>query len=167
MGSPTVSDIVDSNLIVSNDAPGIFPPGITVVIWTATDASDNKATATTTVTATYNFSGVLQPINSDDSSVFKFGSTIPVKFQLKDYYGNYVTNDVAKIFAAKISNNIIGSYAEAALTSAATTGNLFKYDPTANQYIFNLATKGLSTGTWQIKIQLGDSQEYTVNISLK
>lgn len=52
LGSPTVSDIVDSNPTVTDDAPGFFPlgPTPTTVTWTATDASGNSATATQTVT---------------------------------------------------------------------------------------------------------------------
>ena len=45
---------------------------------------------------------------------------------------------------------------EGASTSAADTGNTFRYDPTADQYIYNLATKPLSPGTWHIAIDLGD-----------
>ena len=47
LGTPTVSDIVDPNPTVSNDAPANgFPVGNTTVTWMATDASGNSATAT-------------------------------------------------------------------------------------------------------------------------
>ena len=143
--TPTVTDIVDPSPTVTNDAPNFFPPGITTVTWTATDASGNSATATTTVTTLYNFGGILQPINADGSSIFKLKSTIPVKFQLTDYNGNFVTTAVATIKVAKVSNGIAGDELEAISTSAATTGNLFRLAD--SQYIFNLATKSLSTGT--------------------
>jgi len=45
LGTPQVSDNADPNPRVTNDAPRIFPPGRTVVTWTATDASGNRATA--------------------------------------------------------------------------------------------------------------------------
>jgi PKD repeat protein len=50
LGSPIVSDNEDPNPVVSNNAPAAFDVGTTTVIWTATDASGNSATATQTVT---------------------------------------------------------------------------------------------------------------------
>ncbi|MFC1989970.1 HYR domain-containing protein [Chloroflexota bacterium] len=50
LNSPTVSDICDTNPVVTNDAPVVFPLGTTAVTWTATDASGNSANATQTVT---------------------------------------------------------------------------------------------------------------------
>ena len=48
---PTVSDLADPAAAVSNNAPaGGFAAGSTTVIWTATDASGNAATANQTVT---------------------------------------------------------------------------------------------------------------------
>ena len=49
LGNPIFSDLIDIPLI-SNDAPDVFPLGETTVTWTATDASDNSASATQTVT---------------------------------------------------------------------------------------------------------------------
>ena len=54
-----------------------------------------------------------------------------------------------------------------ASTSAATTGNLFRYDPTSGQYIFNWSTKGLTTGIYQLQINLGDGVPWSVNVGLK
>ncbi len=47
---PTVTDICDAAPVLESDAPAIFPLGITIVTFTATDVSGNIATATTTVT---------------------------------------------------------------------------------------------------------------------
>jgi len=102
---------------------------------------------------------VLQPIDGDDNSIFKLGSTIPAKFKLTNpATGNSagISNCTAKLFVAQVSNNTIGSDLEATSTSAADSGNTFRYDPTADQYIFNLASKPLSTGTWLIKIDFSD-----------
>jgi hypothetical protein len=76
--------------------------------------------------------------------------------------------------------NILGSEVEATSTSAADTGNTFRYDASGDQYIYNLATKTftngnttpLSAGTWQIRIaQYNGTTEIgtmgTVIISLK
>lgn len=50
LGTPVVSDAVDPSPLVSNNAPAIFPMGITTVTWTATDVAGNRATAKQTVT---------------------------------------------------------------------------------------------------------------------
>ena len=47
---------MDPNPTVTHDAPESFPPGETAVTWTATDSSDNKATATQIVTVQYTYS---------------------------------------------------------------------------------------------------------------
>jgi uncharacterized repeat protein (TIGR03803 family) len=51
------------------------------------------------------WSDVLQPLNADGSSIFKLGSTIPVKFKLTGACAG-ITNLIAKIYVAKIDNVI-------------------------------------------------------------
>ncbi|HSD06407.1 HYR domain-containing protein [Flavobacterium sp.] len=51
LGQPIVSDNCTS-YTVTNNAPIVYPQGQTIVIWTAIDASGNKATASQTVTVT-------------------------------------------------------------------------------------------------------------------
>jgi len=114
---------------------------------------------------TYVYSGLLQPVNNDGSSVFKMKSIVPLKFQLTDSQGNLVSNTKCYVYLTKISNGILGTEMEAVSTSAAESGNLFRYD--GSHYVFNLATKSLSIGTWQIRIALDDgTSKYTI-ISLK
>ncbi|MEK6714493.1 MAG: PxKF domain-containing protein [Candidatus Omnitrophota bacterium] len=133
----------------------------------AVDNADNKTEAQHTYYVRYLYSGVLPPINQDGSSIFKLGRVIPVKFQLKDNVGNYISTAVAKIYLSKVSDNVAGTEIEAESPGEANTGNLFRYDTTDNQYIFNLGTKNLSNGTWQIKISLDDVSSKYVTISLK
>jgi hypothetical protein len=121
----------------------------------------------------YDFSDILPPIKADGSSVFKLGRTIPVKFELRDDQGDFVTDAVANIFVKKIANGTLGEI-EVVSTAASTTGNLFRYDFSSNQYIFNLSTKlplnngvSWSTGTWEIRIELDDGMSYYVEIGLK
>ena len=103
-----------------------------------------------TLHVVYNFIGFLPPLSpaGEDSGTFKAGSTIPVKFQLTDYYGNYISNAIAKIY---VDSSYIGD---------------FRYDPTNNQYIFNLSTGGFSTGTHTITVILDDGTQYSTTITL-
>lgn len=51
IGMATATDLVDASPVIANDSPaGGFPPGMTIVTWTATDTSGNVAAATQFVT---------------------------------------------------------------------------------------------------------------------
>jgi hypothetical protein len=50
LGTPTVSDLCDAAVTVSNDAPAAFPVGNTLVTWTGVDDSGNSIQDTQTVT---------------------------------------------------------------------------------------------------------------------
>lgn len=111
IGTATASDICDSSLTITSDAPNVFPLGDTIVTWTATDDSGNSATATQTVTVkplpisidikpgsfpnsiNPNSKGVipvaiLTTSNFDtstvDASTVKFGSAQAVKSSIED-----------------------------------------------------------------------------------
>ena len=180
--APTATDIVDGAVIVncSPTSGSTFALGTTTVTCSAADAHGNTATSTFRVTVT-KWSGILQPINADGSSIFKLKSTVPVKLQL--FQNDGVTPDstaTVTISIVKYSGNVEGTYAEATSTSAATTGNLFRYDTTSNQYIFNWGTNGLSTGTWLLKVNVNGNDiitntkptnptptGYTIEVSLR
>ena len=133
---------------------------------TATDTAGNTGTETFTVTVNAAWSGILQPVNADGSSIFKLGSTVPVKFQLTGASAG-ITDLAARLYLQRTGSAATGSVVEAISTSNATTGNLFRYDATSGQYVFNLSTKTLSTGTYQLRIDLGDGVTRVVNISVK
>ncbi len=170
--APSATDNLDGPVPVTcASATGLtsgntFPLGTTTVTCTATDKAGNTASGSFTVTVTYSWSGLLQPVNSDGSSIFKLGSTVPVKFKLTNGSAG-ITNATAKVYYAKVSNGVAGSELEGTSIAAADSGNTFRYDATNDQYIFNLGTKGLSEGTYQLRIDLGDGVLRTVNISLK
>jgi len=161
----TATDICDGDVTASIVRTGTV--GLTIgsypLTYTATDAAGNHGSKIRTVKVIYDWSGVLDPINQDGSSIFKLNSTIPVKFNLVGDCANDIIT--AHIYVTKITNNVLGDEMEAVSTSAADTGNTFR--KAGSGWIFNLATKGLSTGTWQIRIDLGDGELHTVNVSLK
>ena len=167
---PTAIDDVDGDVPVrcAPDTGTLFPLGITTVRCTATDSRGNTATASFKVSITYAWSGVLQPINADGSSIFKLGSIVPVKFRLTAESAA-ISDATAKLYVAQVSNGIAGPEAEAVSTSAATAGNLFRYDADSDRYVFNWSTKALQTGmgTYQLRIDLGDGTTNTVFVSLR
>jgi hypothetical protein len=105
-------------------------------------------------------------VNPDGSSLFKLGSTVPIKFRLTDAQGAGLDAAVGNLALAKVSNSVEGTFVEAVSTSAATTGTLFR-STGGGEYIFNLSTKGLSAGTWTLKVALDDGTEYRTRISLR
>jgi hypothetical protein len=166
--APSATDLVDGGVAASCDraSGSVFPLGTTTVTCTAKDSRDNKAEKTFTVTVTLPWSDVLQPINRDGSSVFKLGSTVPVKFQLGGASAQ-ITDLPARLSFRHMSGATPDAVSEAVSTSSATSGNLFRWDATARQYIFNLNTKGMSKGTYELRIDLGDGLNHTVNIGLR
>jgi hypothetical protein len=165
--APKATDAVDGSVAATcNPASGsAFALGTTQVTCQATDKAGNKsATQVFNVTVTAPWSNVLAPLNNDGSSVYKIGSTIPVKFQLTGTAAG-IGNLPAKLYYAKVSNNLPGTEVEAISTSAADSGNLFRYDATAKQYMYNLSTKGFTEGTYQLRIDLGDGVPHTVTIT--
>ena len=141
--------------------------GPQTVTRTATDNVGHATQKSCTTNVVYTFGGIQQPVNPDGSSVFKLGSTVPVKFSLVDAAGHPVSTAVANLTVAKVTNQIEGDYVEAVSTSAATSGTLFRYDASGQQYIFNLGTSALSKGTWSLKVTLDDGTSYTQRFSLK
>ena len=137
------------------------------VIWHDNVGDNYEILTTNSHLPTYTYSGVLQPINSDGSSIFKLGSTVPIKFRLTDTSGNFVDTAEAQLRLAKVTNSIVGDQTEAISSGDANTGNLFRYDAGTHQYIYNLATKNLSKGTWQLIIEIGDGTVHNAIISLR
>jgi Cadherin-like domain len=121
---------------------------ITVSVTDKDGGTGSNSSASNAVSHLYAMSGILPPFNSDGSSVFKYGSTIPVKVQILDCTGAPVSGLAPQIGTQlKSSQDPAGSVDEVSSTSAADTGTTLRYDPTAGQYIYNLASKSLSDGS--------------------
>jgi alpha-tubulin suppressor-like RCC1 family protein len=169
---PVATDDVDGTVPVTcTPAPGsTFAPGTATVSCTASDTSGNTATTAFTVSVQYQAPGdgsfFLQPINPDGSSLFKRGSTVPVKFKLLGASAG-ISNLAAQILVAEVSNSVTGSYVEAVSTASGDSGSTFRFDPSSNQYIFNLSTKAMAAGTWSLRADLGDGVTHSVSVSLR
>jgi hypothetical protein len=162
--TPQATDLVDGATAVTCTPPSgsTFPLGTTNVTCTSTDRAGNTGSVSFTVTVAVAWSGVLAPVT--DGGTYKLGSTIPVKFALTGASAG-VTNLQATLWTRKVSAPAAGQAAVAVSTSAATTGNLFRY--TDGQYLFNLNTKPLQVGTYELRIDLGDGVPHTVVITLR
>jgi|GEM_PF-2675642 len=145
--------------------------GTSSVTITATDNAGNTATKTLTINVAYQFGGFLQPINSDGSSIFKAGSTVPVKFQILDANGLPVPSATATIQYVKASSTPMGWVDEGTLTAAAATGGTqFRYDSTSGQYVYNWGAAKGTAGTYRLAatVTLGSATTtQSVYLSLK
>ncbi len=165
IGAAAATDNLAVLSLVSN-APALFPVGTTVVTWTATDTAGNTGTAAQKITVVYCFEGFLPPVSLDKPH--SLGSTVPVKFGLSFADGASASGATARLTLKKLTDNQpVGDPIAAESTSGADTGNLFRYDPTGKHYIFNLSTRGLSKGNWEIAVSLDDGTRHTVRVALK
>ena len=111
-----------------------------------------------TLKIVYGFGGFLQPINytahstgvQPDTSIFKAGSTVPVKFVLKDTDGNVLPCSGTATWLGYVKGGpTTGAVNEAVFTDPATGGGT--YTCSNGTYHFNWSTKdskpGISTGS--------------------
>jgi len=147
-----------------------FPLGTTTVTCSATDASGITAKASFTVSVRIRWFNLLLPIiddgdnDADDNhSVFLKGSTVPVRFLL----GPGISNAVAHLTLAKVTNGVPGPE-QNAVSAGNATGNRFRFTGilSTNFYDFDLSTRALSKGPWQLRVNLHDGVSHTVIITL-
>ena len=141
----------------------------------ATDRAGNTSTVSATYRVIYRFDSFLQPINDTAhdtglaTSIFKGGSTVPAKFQLKKADGTVVQTATPPqwLIPAKGSPTS-AAVDENVYTDPASSGSTYRWDTTGQQYIYNWSTKGLAIGYYhRIGVQLDDGQTYYVNVGLK
>ena len=113
----------------------------------------------------YANSGLLQPVNADGSSIFKGGSTVPLKLDLADADGTAVTTADVEVQLERVSSAIDGDEVEALVDATPTNGKTFEYK--GGHYQFNLSTKSLAAGTWRLVIRPGDGAAYRTRFSLR
>jgi hypothetical protein len=128
------------------------------------------------VTTGFAFIGFLSPIGGADLTggsfgdplrTFKLGSTIPVKFKAVWLNGGTtVVTGSHKLVARKYSSNAVYDAEVIAIaTDAATSGNEFRLS--GGEWHFNLSTKGMTAGTWELTATLQDGSTHTVWIAIK
>jgi hypothetical protein len=119
----------------------------------------------------YRFDGFLQPINDTahqvgtSTSVFKGGSTIPVKFQLKNASGTLVQANVAPVWLTPAKGASMSLPVDESLYAAtADSGSTYRVE--GSQYGYNWKTPS-GGHYYRIGVTLDDGQTYYVNIGLR
>jgi hypothetical protein len=126
----------------------------------AGDADYNPSNDSDTLGISYLFVGFQQPINPEGNSIFGNGRVIPIKIKLADANGNPVADAAPSVWVTSYSSTTgLGEDLEAATSvSAADTGNVMRYSPDDEQYIYNWDLSKLVNGTYGVVVDLGDSQ---------
>lgn len=113
------------------------------------------------VKVVYTFSGFFPPLENDGSSGFHAGRTLPVKFQLTAPDGSLVTNATATI------QLYAGGQAIPTSSKRENNGTQFRFDPGSGQYIYNLDTNGLASGTYMLQVSISDGSTHCVAFALE
>jgi hypothetical protein len=129
---------------------------------TATDSAGNSTTATRSYSVTYSFIGFQQPIdNLPVANSVSAGKTVPVKWQLKDTTGVFVSSLAS---FRSLGSMAVSCDAGAALDEieevAATGGTALSYDATDNQFIYNWKTASSWKGKCRkLMLELADGHK--------
>lgn len=140
-------------------------PGIHTFTVTATDRAGNVSQASVLYTV-YATTGIAPPVDANGASVFKAGSTVPLKFRLAAANGVPVTGLSPKGYVAMLTNGVPGPWRAAVSTSAADKGNTFR-ETGSGTYLFDLSTKGLAPGVWRVRIDIGAGAQLFAQFRLK
>jgi hypothetical protein len=114
---------------------------------------------------------VLQPVNADGTSVFKKGSTVPVKFRVCD--ANGVSIGTAGVVTGTPAAPVLVSKSTGAggvdeSVYSTTPDTSFRWDPSAQQWIYNQSTGNLASGAaYTFKIPLNDRTWITYRFGIK
>jgi len=129
---------------------------------TATDTAGNVATDRGTFRVVYRFDGFLQPITDTAHqkgpiSVFKAGSTVPVKFQVLNADGTAV-----------IETGATQTWLEPTTGTAVSTQNsgTARWDASGQQFIYNWKAP-TKAATYKLGVLLDDGTPYYVTIQVK
>lgn len=132
---PTAGDNCSGSVVVSSNAPAIFPRGATTVTFTARDAAGNSATATTTVTVVDTtaptFSGVPPPMTVEQTGAAGTSFAVPLPVATDAVSGLVAVSSNAPTIFPHGATTVTFTAADAAGNSATATTTVTVGDTTA------------------------------------
>jgi hypothetical protein len=129
----------------------------------AADGAGNAASQTVTYTVAY----TVCPLY-DQTKAIHSGSTFPIKLQLCDAAGGNVSSSSVVVHVVGLT--LLSSSVNEGLADAgnANPDNDFRFDVALGGYIYNLSTKGLTTGTYGLSFTAGgDPTTHTVQFEVR
>jgi hypothetical protein len=105
----------------------------------------------------------------DQTRSHKLGSVVPIRLQVLDGQGNNISSPSLVLTATGIVQK--DSTADPLVAEDAGNANpdsAFRYDDALKGYAYNLSSKGLSVGSWELQFTMsGDSATYRIGFDLK
>jgi len=139
---------------------------------TAIDNAGNSTTVSVTYYVRFKFIGFLPPVkNLPDVNVGKAGRTYPIKWQLTDNNGNYIS-DLGVVVGGKLQYYQTGAQGvdptEINYVDGLTTGGtVLRYDFTSQQFIYNWETTKSMAGAWyKLVLTLTDGSTHVALFNL-
>jgi hypothetical protein len=113
--------------------------------------------------------GILQPINyTGPRSLFKLGSTIPVKVKITDCNNNPVSTLSPQVSLTKLDGSPDGTSIEDVVSTVPDQGTTMRFTGSPDyQYIYNLGTKNLSQGDLKVTVSDATIAAISAYFSLK
>jgi hypothetical protein len=153
--------------VASGSPIATAPIGSKTFTLNATDNVGNVASAQTlSYTVTYAVCLLYDPTRAVQS-----GSTIPLKIQLCDANSADVSSSAVVVHAVSLVQTSTNASAVLQASGSANPDNDFRFDPTlgpSGGYIFNLSTKGLATGSYQLTFTgSGDPLPHFLNFQVR
>ncbi len=109
----------------------------------------------------------VQPL-FDQNHAHKFRAVVPLKLELLDAQGNNVSSPDITVAATDVV--LVGGETPSEVVEAgnADPDTNFRYDATLGGYVFNLSSKNLAPGTWELHFLVGsDKSPYSIRFSLR
>ena len=135
----------------------------------AKDNVGNSSNANVTYTVNYNFSGFSAPLsNPPGVNTGNAGRTYPVKWQLRDANGAYISA-LSAITSLTYQNTACTTFAGVPSTPVdadATGGSGLRYDTTTNQFMYNWSSPS-APGCYTLFVRLASGLVFPANFSLK
>jgi hypothetical protein len=104
----------------------------------------------------------------DNTRAFKRGSTIPLKVRLLDQNGANVSSSLVTVSAKRLTLSSSSTNAVLQDSGNANPDRNFRYDAALGGYVFNLSTKQLEAGTYQLTFRAaGDANLHTVTFQVR
>ena len=174
-GTVTVSDGTGNTCSATVATGSCTLPSLTAGPKTLTasyqgDTNFAASSGTKTHNIVYTFIGYLQPV--DNPPVINTGNpgrTYPIKWQLKDANGNYVS-DLGSFTSLQYTVVTCGGFdlgLSSPLDTGATGGTVLRYDATANQFIYNWQTPNTSNACYVLTLTLKDGTTHLADFQMK
>jgi len=162
VGVPVVGNVSGGVATANYTLPGgTTPQALTITGQFSGGTFTAPSSDTATLSVSFNIC-----VLYDQGKAVKSGATYPIKLQLCDVNGNNVSSVDIVVHAVNVQQVSTSAYGDVISSGNANADNNFRFD--SGQYIFNLKTTGLSTGTYKLYFTAGDDPvQHSVEFQVK